>query len=204
LKGTKPAPTAARGRPKAFDYEEALDGAMRVFWTKGYDGASLSDLTDAMGINRPSLYATFGNKEGLFQLTLERYAQQNATVFAECLSHVSARAGIDRLLREAAEAFAKPTNPGGCFSNQALMSCATATDKMQRHMKKMAAGFDATLIRRFERAVADGELPPGTSTTDLARYFSVVFQGLGLQARRGSTQGELHRAIDMAMRGWPT
>jgi hypothetical protein len=95
-----------------------------------------------------------------------------------------ARDGIRRLLREAVDAFTDPKNPGGCYSNQALMSCATATKHVQRQMQKLTAGFDASLSNRFERAKAAGELTAPMSAHDLARCFSVVFQGLGLRTPR--------------------
>src|SRR5438046_8377791 len=103
----------ARGRPRGFDADEALDCALRVFWEKGYEGTSLSDLTGAMGINRPSLYAAFGNKEALFQKALDRYVDGPASFVLEALNESTARAVAERLLHESADMQADPCHPRG-------------------------------------------------------------------------------------------
>jgi AcrR family transcriptional regulator len=193
-----------RGRPREFDADKALDAAMRVFWQKGYDGTSLSDLTDAMGINRPSIYLSLGNKEELFQKAMERYSEKSAKLIAECFSAETAREGVDRLLREGVTIFTDPKNPGGCFANMGALTCSSVSDGMKRDLEDMRAAFERTLKQRFDRAVEAGELASDTSTKDLARYYSVVFQGLGMHAKGGGTRKELLRVVDMAMANWPS
>src|SRR4030081_1680148 len=111
------------GRPRSFDTEKALDRALQVFWRKGYEGTSLPDLTEAMGINRPSLYAAFGNKEGLFRKALDRYAERSGGLMCEAMKEPSARAAAERLLRATADALTDPRNPRGCLAVQAALSC---------------------------------------------------------------------------------
>jgi AcrR family transcriptional regulator len=193
----------AGGRPLEFDREKALNAALRVFWEKGYDGTSLSDLTAAMGINRPSMYLSFGNKETLFQKAMEGYTQKNAQLIADCFLAESAREGMERLLRKAVNVFTDPKNPGGCFGNTGTLTCSSVSDEMKRYLEQRWKSFDLTLKRRFDRAVTAGELASGTSTKDLAHYYSVVFQGLGLHAKRGSTRKELLRVVGLAMENWP-
>ena len=104
-------PSRPNGRPRSFDFDDALDAAMQVFWRKGYEGASLSDLTQAMGINRPSLYAAFGNKNTLFRKALDRYAEGPAAYVAEALKQPTARAVTQKLLHGAADLLTDPAHP---------------------------------------------------------------------------------------------
>src|SRR2546423_9970140 len=103
------------GRPRAFDVDLALDRALHVFWRKGYEGASLSDLTQAMGINRPSIYAAFGDKEALFRKVLDRYAEGPTAHVMKALEHADARVAMERLLLGAADAATSPSWPAGCL-----------------------------------------------------------------------------------------
>jgi len=191
------------GRPREFDEDKALDAAMMVFWKKGYDATSLSDLTDAMGINRPSLYSALGNKEELFQKALERYAQRNTRLFNECLAAATAREGIEKLMREAVKLFADPKNPGGCLGIQSVVTCSSVSSQFKKDRERKRDEFESMLKKRFDRAVDEGELPADTDTLDLARYYSVVIQGLSIQAKAGGTQRELSRVVDVALGGWP-
>src|ERR1700686_3982772 len=110
-----PTTTRLRGRPRAFDPDTALEAALRVFWQKGYEGTALSALTAAMGINRPSIYATFGNKEALFRKALDRYSERMTNFTAEALKEPTARAVAERLLVGTADLLSRPGNPKGCL-----------------------------------------------------------------------------------------
>ena len=193
----------SRGRPREFNAEKALDAAMHVFWEKGYDGTSLSDLTDAMGINRPSMYLSLGNKETLFQKAMDCYTQSGAKLIAECFSAGTAREGLDRLLRENVSVFTDPKNPFGCFASQSILSSSSVSNGMKRDLEQVRTASELMLKQRFDRAVETGELPADTSTKDLARYYYVVLQGLGMHAKGGGTRKELLRVVDMAMDNWP-
>src|SRR5271163_1420784 len=115
--------TSTLGRPRAFDVEKALDGAMHVFWRKGYLGTSLSDLTDAMGINRPSLYAAFGNKESLFRKALEHYSKGPSAYLGEALREPNARAVFERVLRGVVDLLTDPQTPTTCLWVHGALSC---------------------------------------------------------------------------------
>lgn len=191
------------GRPRQFDEELALDAAMRVFADKGFETASLVDLTEAMGINRFSMYATFGNKEALFRKALERYAQMLAAEMESCLAAVPAREGVLRLLRNSALRVTDPQGPGACLVTQAPLITSDLSSETHQLVAQKRAGIELALDRRFARAIQDGELPRGAVPADLARYYAVMMQGLALQAQHGATRDQLFAVIDVAMGAWP-
>jgi AcrR family transcriptional regulator len=194
---------ASAGRPREFDMDKALDGALRVFWRKGYDGASLSDLTKAMGINRPSLYAAFGNKEQLYCKAFDRYSKSRSERLSEFSVAPTARESVELLLRETVENVTDPKNPGGgCFGAQGTMTCFNMSRQVREHIGEVHVAFERLLKERFNRAIEAGELPRG-SAADLARLCSVMVQGLALQAKAGSSRKELHRVVDLYLDTWP-
>ena len=146
------------GRPRAFDVDKALSAAMKVFWKKGYEGASLPDLTKAMGINRPSLYAAFGNKEALFRKAMERYIDGTACHVSEALAEPTARGVVKKMLLASIELVTNPRNPRGCFMVQSALACGEDADPLRREMAKRRAETVVALRERFERAVAEGEV----------------------------------------------
>jgi AcrR family transcriptional regulator len=156
------------GRPREFSEQEALDAATRVFADKGYSGASLSDLTEAMGINRVSLYATFGNKEALFRKAMERYTQSSEDRLAGCLTAGTAREAIEKLLRSGVKMLTAPDAPGSCFVTQAPLTEPEATEETCRYMARKREDVERALQRRFERAIEDGELKRTVSAEALA------------------------------------
>src|SRR3984893_16481820 len=119
----KKSPSTAVGRPRSFDTGKALDSAVDVFWSKGYEGASMADLTSAMGIERPSLYAAFGDKEKLFRQVLDHYQKGPGSLVGAVLQEPTARRVIERLLRESADAGTDPGNPRGCLFVQGALAC---------------------------------------------------------------------------------
>ena len=193
----------ARGRPREFDVDQALDRALQVFWRKGYEGASLSDLTDAMGINRPSLYAAFGSKEGLFRRALDRYIEGPAGYLREALNEPTARAVAERLLRSAAEGLTDPRNPRGCLAVQGALACGEEADSVRRELIARRAAGETALRERFDRAIAEGDLPPEVDGADLARYIVTVIHGMAVQAAGVTSRDDLLRVAEMALRAWP-
>jgi AcrR family transcriptional regulator len=193
----------ARGRPREFDVEQALERALEVFWRKGYEGTSLSDLTEAMGINRPSLYAAFGSKEGLFRKALDRYAEGPAAYVGQALNEPTARAVAERLLGGAADRLTDPGNPRGCLAVQAALVCGETADSIRQELIARRAAVQSALRERFERAVAEGDLPAGVACADLARYLVTVLHGMAVQAASGASREELRRVAEMALRAWP-
>jgi AcrR family transcriptional regulator len=192
------------GRPRAFDIDQALDRALEVFWRKGYEGTSLADLTRAMGINRPSLYAAFGNKEALFRKAIDRYLARPASHVREALRELTAQAVVERLWYGTIELVTDSRHPRGCFMVQGALACGDAADPLCREMAKRRAASEVALRKRFEQAVVEGDLPPHSMPADLARYVVTVMHGMAVQAVGGATRAELNRVAELAIQAWPT
>ena len=196
-------PARVPGRPRAFDTHKALDRAVRVFWRKGYQGASLSALTKAMGINRPSLYAAFGDKKALFRKALDRYAEGPARCLREALAQPTARAAVERMLHAAANMQADRHNPHGCLLVQGALACGETADSVRRELNARRAAGETAIRRRLERAKREGDLPGDADPAHLARYLATVMQGMAVQAVGGATRAELRRVVETALRAWP-
>ena len=192
-----------RGRPRQFDVEQALDRALKVFWRKGYEGTTLPDLTRAMGINRPSLYAAFGSKEELFGRALDRYAEGPAVYFRRALDEPTARAVAERLLTETIDAVADGRNPRGCLLVQGALACGEGAESVRRELAARRREGTMALRRRFQRAAAESDLPPTTRPADLARYIMAVMHGMAVQAAGGASRTQLRRVAALALCGWP-
>jgi AcrR family transcriptional regulator len=199
-----PKSTLPIGRPRAFDVDAALDRALQVFWQKGYEGTSLSDLTSAMGINRPSLYAAFGNKEELFRKALDRYTNGPAACLREALNAPTARAVGERILEGAADVLTASCHPPGCLTVQGALSCGTEAEAVRQELIARRAAFETALRQRLERAKSDGDLPADSDPADLARFVTTVHQGMAVQAASGASREELRRVALMALQAWPT
>jgi|SRR5262245_5569700 len=191
------------GRPREFDLDEALDRALEVFWAKGYEGTSIPDLTKAMGINRPSLYAAFGNKEALFRKALDRYAEKPAGYVQEALEEPSARCVMEQLLRGSADSLSNRHHPRGCLLVQGALACGEEADSVRREVASRRAVGLAALRERFERAKSERDLPPDLEPADLARFVLAVIYGMSVQATSGATREQLHRVAELALRIWP-
>ncbi|WP_010629800.1 TetR/AcrR family transcriptional regulator [Halomonas sp. KM-1] len=192
-----------RGRPRGFDREEALRRAMEVFWTQGYDNASLTDLTRAMSINAPSLYATFGSKEALFHEAVALYVQtEGSGIWEQVETAPTARDAIAHVLHATAEAFTRGDTPRGCMivlaAPQMQGANAQVCDALKAHRKENGC----LLERRLKRAVEEGELPASTDCRALASYFVTVQHGMSIQARDGASRETLLRIADCAMASW--
>src|SRR5688500_1288314 len=192
-----------RGRPRAFDEETALGRALEVFWRKGYEGASLPDLEAAMGINRPSMYAAFGNKEALFRKALTRYREGPAGYVREALAEPTARAVAERVLLGAANLLSDRRHPRGCLMVQGALACGEGAESVRKELAAHREAGVAALRRRFERARSEGDLPAGASPADLARFLATVVHGMSVQASGGATRAQLRRVAEMALRAWP-
>jgi AcrR family transcriptional regulator len=191
------------GRPRAFREEEALDAAMRVFWEKGYEGASLDDLTQAMGINRSSLYSSFGDKEALFRRVITRYGEGPLTFLWEALRQPTARAVIEALLLGTLKFLSDPSHPPGCLTLQAGLACSADAERVKKTVIDWRCGGLAQIQKRMQQAKKDGDLLPHVDPKDLARYVAILMNGLGVQAVNGATPAEMSRVVQMALRSMP-
>jgi AcrR family transcriptional regulator len=197
---TAPAPP---GRPRAFDADVALERAMHVFWAKGYEGAALSDLTQAMRINRPSLYAAFGNKEQLFRKALDRYVNGPLAYFGQALAAPKARDVIEQIFLGAAKMAGDPRIPAGCLMVQGALAAGDAAGSVRKEAAARRAAAEVALRRRLQRAKREGDLPKNADPAELARYVMTVLQGMAVQGADGTGRDQLHRIAQIALRAWP-
>ena len=191
-----------RGRPRSFDRGRALERAMHLFWRRGYEATSVSDLTRVMGINPPSLYAAFGDKESLYLEALGRYQERRAESMAKWFEEEpTAKAAVRRLLTEAARELARSGAPRGSMLVLSATQC--SGDSLQTKLAGRRARMRAMLKARIERGVREGELPRATDIEALVDFYSAVFQGMTLQARTGVSRKRLLAIAETAMRAWP-
>lgn len=198
-------PSAAlKGRPRAFDLDDALAAALRVFWQHGYESASMAELTAAMGITKPSLYAAFGNKEALFHKAMDLYEREKLAYISTALEAPTARGVAERLLRGALELQTCAGNPKGCLGVIATVSCGAEAESIKAEVIARRASSQAALLRRFAEAEAAGELPDGMTPDALAQYLFALLAGLTIQAGAGASCSQLDTLVDTAMAMWPT
>lgn len=195
--------TPGVGRPRAFDIEESLEKALEVFWRNGYDGTSLSDLTEAMGINKPSLYATFGNKEQLFLKAIEFYESRPCAFFLPALEKPTAYQVAEHMLFGAAHNMADKNHPQGCVIVQGALSCSESAAKVREALIDRRVDAEQQLCTRFQRAQQEGDLPAQVDTAVLARYIATVLQGIAVQANNGASSEELRQVALMTLQAFP-
>ncbi len=191
-----------RGRPRSFDREAALEAAMEVFWNKGFEGASLNDLTEAMGISPPSLYAAFGDKEGLFLEAVERYRKMigDACPYSD---EPTAREAVHKLLHDLACTYTSRCNPRGCLIVMASTTSGASSPRMQQLLAEQRANGRARLKARIERGIREGDLPADTDVAALTNFYAAVIAGMSLQSRDGASRKALLATVEAAMRAWP-
>ncbi|MES2067098.1 MAG: TetR/AcrR family transcriptional regulator [Pseudomonadota bacterium] len=195
---------ATKGRPREFDLDEALAAALLVFWRNGYEAASMTELTSAMGITKPSLYAAFGNKEALFHKALDLYEREKLAYMKSALEAPTARGVAERLFRGALEIQMSTCDPKGCLGVISSATCGAEAEPIKAEVVKRRASSEAALIARFEQAQAAGELPEGMTPAALTRYLFAILQGLAIQGGSGATCEELSQLVETSMAVWPT
>jgi len=192
----------AMGRPRAFDADAVLDEAMEVFWRHGYEGATIAQLTDAMGINPPSLYAAFGSKEGLLKAALDRYTARRAAFMEDTLSAPTAREVAERMLTGIADTQTNPANPPGCLLVQGGLACGTGSENVPFELAARRAQTEEQLRDRFVKAKADGDLKPTADPAALARYLSAVTVGMGVMASSGADREALRQVAAVSLKAF--
>lgn len=194
---------AIRGRPREFDVDDALAAALRVFWSKGYEGASLTDLTEAMRITRPSLYAAFGNKEALFRQALDLYEREKLAYVGPSLTLETGKAVAERLLRGALDTCTSECEPRGCLSVITSTACGTEAQCIRDEVLLRGKKVHNLIVERMAKAVEDGDFTAPVDPEAITKYLSAVLQGLAVQAGAGSTRDELQRVVDTTLAMWP-
>lgn len=194
----------AMGRPRAFCVDAALNHALEVFWRKGYEGASLNDLTEAMGINKPSLYAAFGNKEELFRKALDRYTKEKVAYLHEAVEAPTAYGMAERMLVGAADMLTDPHHPVGCLTVKGAMTCSDQSPSVKFELDKIRTKFETTMRERLERAIGEGDLPADADAEHLCRFLSTIIQGMSFQAAGGASREDLRKVALTALTAWPT
>ncbi|MFD0319302.1 TetR/AcrR family transcriptional regulator [Streptomyces flavalbus] len=196
--------TTKRGRPRGFDRDAALAQATLLFWRHGYEGTSISDLTAAMGISPPSLYAAFGDKRTLFTEVVDRYGATFGAFMNKALDEADdARTGFATMLRQAAVSYTDPRHPAGCLVISAATNYSAQTADIERSLRGRRVANVRSFQRRLEEARDRGALPGDTDTRALAVFFAAVIQGMSQQARDGASTGELLSVAEYAMAAWP-
>ena len=188
------------GRPRGFDEDAALEAAMQVFWEKSYEGATIADLTEAMGINPSSMYAAFGDKESIFRRVMERYRADRMTYIRQALAQPSLRQVVAGLIHGTAEFLSRPDNPRGCLSIQGALACGTDAEQVKLAMIDWRKNGEAALKNRLQQAQSEGELPAQIHPAHFARYLSSLMAGLSVQAANGATRADLRRVAEIALR----
>jgi AcrR family transcriptional regulator len=192
------------GRVRQFDADVALDRALEVFWARGYEGATLPELTKAMGINRPSLYAAFGNKEQLFRKALDRYQTGPMSFLTEALLKPTARAVAEAIFSGFVRMQRDREKARGCLIVSGALAAGEEAETVRRDLAQLRQAVVKTLRERFKQAIHDGDLPAATDCATLARYIATVLGGLAVQAASGATEKELRLVAAMAMQAWPS
>ncbi|GAA1002665.1 TetR family transcriptional regulator [Acrocarpospora pleiomorpha] len=191
------------GRPRGFDADEALERAVLVFWEHGYEGASLANLTDAMGISTTSMYAAFGNKEELFRKALERYTEGPGAYLAQALEEPTALSVATAILAGTVRTTTRPAHPHGCMGVQGALAASDSGREVRDLLVAWRNNGYSSVRERFQRAVDDGDLPPESDPGLLARYVMTLASGIAVQAASGVCRDELQELADAALRDWP-
>lgn len=193
---------AVRGRPREFDADEALASALRVFWAKGYEGASLTDLTSAMGITRPSLYAAFGNKEALFKHALDLYESDRLAYVMSALEAPTARQVIHRVLEGTIDNITSECR--GCLGVISAVQCNAADSPIQQNLRARFQSFRALIIARMQQAINDGDFTKPVTAEAMTQYLMAVLQGMSIQAGVGASRKQLLDVADATLAMWPS
>jgi AcrR family transcriptional regulator len=191
------------GRHREYDVEEVLDAALCVFWRKGYEGTSYADLTAAAGVERPALYSAFGNKEAMFRQVLARYHERYMNHIPEALALPTSREVAAHLLYSSLELNTRYPDRTGCLGINGAVAGADESEPVRQALIEFRAAGEMQLRERFERAKAEGDLPPSAKPDALAAFLMAVLHGMALQAKAGFSRDMLKGVADQALSTWP-
>lgn len=192
------------GRRREFDVAQALDAALCVFWRKGYEGASYTDLTQATGVERPALYSAFGNKEALFRRALERYYEHYMDFIPAALQQPTSREVAAHILRGAVELNTRYPDHTGCLGINGVLAGSDDAEPIRRALIEARATGEASLRDRFENAKQEGDLPESANCATLAAFVCTILHGIAVQAKAGFKRDVLEAVVDQALSTWPS
>jgi AcrR family transcriptional regulator len=192
-----------RGRPRQFDREKALDTALKLFWTHGYEGTSVALLAKEMGINLPSLYAAFGPKEALFLAAVERYANSAGEIYHRAFTKKTAREVAQAILEGEVNLVTQADKPNGCLMVQGALATSPESEAIACQMATMRATAEQWMAERFQQAKAEGDLPAHADPALLASYIMTLNSGIAVQAKSGVPRTELMKLVAFALQNWP-
>ena len=194
-----------RGRPRTFDEDVALTTAMFLFWERGYEGISMDELIEAMGISPSSLYATFGSKEELFLSALDKYEKQIGMYWVPILENTAnGREAFLQMFEAASRELTRPDLPRGCMVTLALLHSSAELEPLRHKLNKRRTAALKIITSRLRRAMEDCDLPEKAPIDNLAQMFMTVFQGMTVRARAGADRKELLQAGRGALAAWPS
>ena len=194
----------SRGRPRSFDREAALETAMRLFWQHGYEATSLAQLTAAIGVSAPSLYAAFGDKEALFLQTVARYqARGGDQTQALWGDFTTAREAVASVLTESAIRLTDPNYPRGCMVVLSAVSCSDEAARVQQRLSACRAEWERQMKQRIARGIAEGDVPESADAGALASFYMAVLQGMSLHAKDGASREQLKQIGAAALLAFP-
>jgi AcrR family transcriptional regulator len=192
-----------RGRPRSFDRQQALCAALRLFREHGYEGTSLAELQQALGLSPPSIYAAFGNKEQLFKEATDHYVATLRSVAERAMADaVTTKAAIEATLRSAVVASTEPGEPRGCLLVQGAITCSASSESVQQHLHDLRKESYRAILKRLKVGVASGELPAGIDAPAMAQFYTTFAHGISIQARDGASRPALMAAVQCAMAAW--
>ncbi|TGG91723.1 TetR/AcrR family transcriptional regulator [Natronospirillum operosum] len=192
------------GRRREFDVDEVLDSVLCVFWHKGYEGASYTDLTQAAGVERPALYSAFGNKEALFRQALKRYYERHLNFFPEALKLPTSREVAAHILYSAAELHTRYPDCKGCLGTHGVLAGSDDAEPVRRTLIAARRAGESSLRKRLERAKEEGDLPEDADCATLAAFVMTMTHGMAVQAKAGFSHETLRAIADQALSTWPS
>ena len=192
------------GRHREFDVDKALDAALDVFWLKGYEGTSYTDLTQATGVERPGLYSAFGNKEALFRSALERYYAVYLNYFPKALEQPTSRLVAEHIFRGAVELHTRYSDRTGCMGVLSGMVGSDSGAPIRKTLVEARATGEAALLRRLEQAREQGDLPEHANCASLTAFLMTMLSGMAIQARIGFDRATLEAVVKQALSTWPS
>lgn len=193
----------ALGRPRGFDADATLDKVVETFWQHGFEGTTMAALTAATGLNKPSLYATFGSKEEMFHTAFARYRERQAEFTGNLLAHPQARVGVENVLLALVDSLTQPGKPRGCLMVHGCLVGSPDSAAVREELQLRRKATENRIRTRLKLAQAEGEFANGVDVADFARFIGTVIQGVAVQAASGATRNALHRVVKLAMMAWP-